>query len=393
MVKNTEKIEASLMLGSYFETLGYKNGSWEFNYQSKTDSFTKFMEIWTYLLHHYLILGGSNYINIKDWNSSDDTILILATAKAVVNGGGEDNYKKEYVDSFDLLLDEKRASGINTIDTIKLLKRGATLKSLPSNSNMGGNGAAIRTGPIGLKWYKNIEKIIEESICASRLTHNYYLGFLGGMVVALFTGFAMNNIPAWKWTEELIKLYTNKTIHKFLPGYSESSNNQDLEGLDEFMGYWKRYQETRISKLKYKNSLDTFVYPTDRTEYLMGFYPNPKVKSMVLSGQSLKKLSWDWNRLGGTGLDSCIYALDCLLMSMQTPNSKLIDLDNVEYSWDSFMTLVSIHPGDSDSTGAIGGTWFGALNGFGGFDKGRVEQLEFYKELKKVSDKIAQVKV
>lgn len=384
MVKISEKIEASIMLGSYFETLGYKNGSWEFNYQSKTDSFSKYMEIWTYLLHHYLILGGPNSINLKDWNSSDDTILIIGTGEAVIKGGGEDNYKKELIDSFDLLLDEKRASGINTIDTIKLLKRGATIKSLPSNSNMGGNGAAIRTGPIGLKWYKNIEKVIEESICASRLTHNYYLGFLGGMVVALFTAWAINGIEPWKWPEELIQLYSNKTIHKYFP------ENQELEGLDEFMGYWKRYQETRISKLKYKNSLDTFIYPTDRTEYLMGFYPNPKVKSMVLSGQSLKKLTWDWNRLGGTGLDSCIYALDCLLMSMQTPNSKLIDLDRIEYSWDTFMTLVSIHPGDSDSTGAIGGTWFGALNGYGGFDKERAKELEFYKELKKVSIKLSE---
>ena len=119
----------------------------------------------------------------------------------------------------------------------------------------------------------------------------------------------------------------------------------------------------------------------------MGFYPNQKVKSMVLSGQSLKKLSWDWNRLGGTGLDACIYALDCLLMSMQTPNSKTIDLDNIQYSWDTFMTLVTIHPGDSDSTGAIGGTWFGALNGYNGFNTERIKELEFYKELKKISIK------
>ena len=64
---------------------------------------------------------------------------------------------------------------------------------------------------------ENIEKVIEESICASRLTHNYYLGFLGGMVVALFTAWAMNGIPAWKWPEQLINLYTNKTIHKYFP--------------------------------------------------------------------------------------------------------------------------------------------------------------------------------
>ena len=387
MVNISEKIEASIMLGSYFETVGFKNGSWEFNYQTKTDSFNKYMEIWNYLLHHYLILGGSNSINIKDWNSSDDTILIITVSNGIINGGGELNYKKELIDSYDLLLDEKRASGINTIDTIKLLKRGATIKTIPSNSNMGGNGAAIKTGPIGLKWYKNINKVIEQSIIASRLTHNYYLGFLGGMVVALFTAWAVNGIPAWKWTEELIKLYTDKTIHKYFP------EDQDLEGLDEFMGYWKRYQETRISKLKYKNSLDTFIYPTDRTEYLAGFYPTQKIKSLVLSGQSLKKLSWDWNRLGGTGLDSCIYTLDCLLMSMQTPNSKTIDFDNVEYSWDTFMTLVTIHPGDSDSTGAIGGTWFGALNGYGGFNNKRIKELEFYEELKKVSIKLTELTV
>ena len=387
MVNISEKIEASIMLGSYFETVGFKNGSWEFNYQTKTDSFNKYMEIWIYLLHHYLILGGSNSINIKDWNSSDDTILIITVSNGIINGGGELNYKKELIDSYDLLLDEKRASGINTIDTIKLLKRGATIKTIPSNSNMGGNGAAIKTGPIGLKWYKNINKVIEQSIIASRLTHNYYLGFLGGMVVALFTAWAVNGIPAWKWTEELIKLYTDKTIHKYFP------EDQDLEGLDEFMGYWKRYQETRISKLKYKNSLDTFIYPTDRTEYLAGFYPTQKIKSLVLSGQSLKKLSWDWNRLGGTGLDSCIYTLDCLLMSMQTPNSKTIDFDNVEYSWDTFMTLVTIHPGDSDSTGAIGGTWFGALNGYGGFNNKRIKELEFYEELKKVSIKLTELTV
>jgi ADP-ribosylglycohydrolase len=52
------------------------------------------------------------------------------------------------------------------------------------------------------------------------------------------------------------------------------------------------------------------------------------------------------------------------------------------------MTLVCIHPGDSDSTGAIGGAWFGALNGFGNFDKEKIKNLEFYKELKKVSDKL-----
>jgi ADP-ribosylarginine hydrolase len=381
MVKITEKIEASIMLASYFETVGFKNGVWEFNYQMNTNNFSLFVEIWANLFHNYFILGGPSFINVKNWNSSDDTLMIIATADAIIKGGGEENYRKEYIDIFDLLLDEKRASGLNTIDTIKLLKRGATINKIPSSSNMGVNGAAMRTGPIGLYWYKDYDKVIEESICASRLTHNYYLGFLGGMVVALFTAFAMNDVPTWKWAEELIKLYDNQTIKKYFP------EDQDIEGLNEYIGYWKRYQETRIRKLKYKNSLDSFIYANDRIEYLVGFHPNKKIKSMVLNGQSLKKLVWDWNRFGSSGLDACIYAYDCLLMSIQTPGSNIIDFDNIIYSWDTFMSLVCIHPGDSDTTGAIGGTWFGALNGYAQFDKERVKQLEFYKELKKVSDK------
>jgi ADP-ribosylglycohydrolase len=382
MVKNNEKIEASIMLASYFETIGFKNGIWEFNYRTVTDTFAKYMDVWAFILHHYMIIGGPSSINVSGWNSSDDTILMIATALAVVDGGGEDNYKKQYINCFNLLADEKRVSGINTIETIKLLKKGATIKTLPSNTNMGGNGAAIRTGPIGLKWHKNIEKVIEESICASRLTHNYYLGFFGGMVVALFTAFAMNNIPPWKWAEHLIELYNNKTIHKYFP------KEQNIDDVDEYFSYWKKYQEIRIPKLKYKNSLDTFIYPSDRTEFLAGFFPSPKIKLMVINGENLKKMSWDWNKIGSSGLDSCIYAFDCLLMSMLSPGTKDIDFNNVQYSWDAFMTLVAIHPGDSDSTGAIGGTWFGALCGFSNFDKDRIKQLEFYKELVRVSDKL-----
>ena len=381
MVKINEKIKASLMLASYLETVGFKNGAWEFNYKIPTNDIIKYTRVWTIMLHHFLILGGTSKIDITNWNASDDTILILATAKAIILGGGESNYTQQYIHYYDLLLDEKRASGINTISTIKLLKKKYEIKTLPSLDNMGGNGASMRTGPIGLKLYMNIDKLIEESIKASRLTHNYYLGFLGGMVTALFTGFAMNNIKPWEWCDKLIELYNTKVIHKHYP--KEAPHK--ISDLDEFMGYWKRYSETRISKLKYKNTLDSFIYPEDRTEYLMSYYPNSKIKSMVLKGASLKTLTFDWNHLASTGLDSCIYAYDCLLMSINTPNSKTIDFNNVEYSWDTFMTLVAIHPGDNDTTGSIGGTWYGALLGFDGIDKSRMNQLEFYDELEQIS--------
>jgi ADP-ribosylarginine hydrolase len=372
-----EKIEASLMLSSYFETIGFKNGSWEFNYRYNIKTVHEYTSIMSTLLNHYLILGG-NMIDITGFNSSDDTILLIATAEAVIEEGGLEMYKKYYVDNYELLLDEKRASGEITLSSIKLLKQ----NRLPSiKETMGGNGAAMRTGPIGLRWYKDYDKVIEESIVASMLTHNYYIGFLGGMVVALFTSFAMNNIKPWKWIDSLLSLYDS--IKKYYP------KEHNIEDLDVYISYWKRYKETRLSKLKYKNSLYFFIFPEDRAEYLLGFSPIPKIKNMVMKGQRLNHLTNEWSMMARTGIDTCIYAYDCILMSLQSPNNKVLDFDDITYNFNTFMTLVCIHPGDNDTTAAIGGTWIGALLGYADvFDKSNLKKLEFYKELKKVSDKM-----
>lgn len=358
--------QASILLASYFETIGFNNGKWEFNYNIESKNINSYNEIWLNLLHHFLILGGPNHINITNWNASDDTIMILATARAVIDGGTEKNYTKYYLDVYDLLHDQKRVSGINTIDSLKLLKKGL---KIPIKLNMGGNGAAMRTGPIGLKWKDDEEKIIEESIISSQLTHNYFIGFLGGMVCALFTSYAINKINPLEWIDKLILLYNNKTIHKFYPV------QHDIDDLDFFMSYWKRYNEIRIPKIKYKTSLDTFIYPSDRTEFLLGFFPNENIRDKVIKNQSLKKIENLWGRIGSTGLDSCIYAFDCLLMGLN--------------SIESFITLVAIHPGDNDTTAAIGGMWWGALNGYKDFDTSRLKQLEFYNELIEISDKFS----
>ena len=73
---------------------------------------------------------------------------------------------------------------------------------------------------------------------------------------------------------------------------------------------------------------------------------------------------------------------------MNSDGTKTLDFDNITYNFNTFMTLVSIHPGDSDTTAAIGGTWFGALLGYDIFDVSNLKKLEFYEELKKVSNKI-----
>jgi len=387
MVEINEKIEASLMIASYLETIGFKNGYWEFNFNIDIKDKNMYLKIWTYLYHNFMILGGSN-IDVTHFNSSDDTILILATCKAVIENGGEKIYTKKYLDYFDLLSQDKRGPGVTTINSLKLLKQGVVINTLPITSKMGGNGAAMRTGPIGLRWYKNIEKVIDESIIASKLTHNYYIGFLGGVITALFTAFAMNNIEPWKWCDKLIKLYDDKIIHK----YYLKDKKHKLEDLDNFIGYWKKYKETRLSKIINKNTSTNFIYPGERTEFILGFSPDSKIKKQLSEGKhfdNIENISWD--KIGATGLDCCIYAYDCLLLSMNTPGSTKIDFNNISYSWDSFVALVAIHPGDSDTTAAVGGTWYGALLGYSGVDPNRMKQLEFYQEIKKVSNNLKEI--
>jgi ADP-ribosylarginine hydrolase len=385
MVQLQEKIEAALMLSSYFETVGFNNATWEFNYRLEVFDIRKYINMLNTMVQHFLILGGASNINVKQWIASDDTILILAIAEAASNGGGEDNYIKSLITYYELLKNTKRVSGNKTLESINKLEKGYKLKNIEVSSSMGGNGAAIRTGPIGIKWSNNIEKVIEQSILSSRLTHNYYLGFLGGMVTALFTAFAINNIDPWLWCDELIALYNKKIIHKYYP--TEACHN--INDLDIYMGYWKRYKELRINKIEFKNTLENCIFILDRIDFLLGFYPDKKIKEITLKGDSLKEFkNFNWGKIGASGLDVCIYAYDCLLMSMTTPGSVNLDMNNILFSFDSFLTLVSIHPGDNDSTGAIGGFWYGALLGYKGIDKNRMKELEFYSTLLKISKQL-----
>ena len=108
---------------------------------------------------------------------------------------------------------------------------------------------------------------------------------------------------------------------------------------------------------------------------------NPILKKSYKKGISL-------NLIGSSGLDSVIFAYDCLLLSIIPKENYTIDLNNIEYSWDSLVFFGCLHIGDTDSTGIIIGSWFGALNGYGDFNINKIKELEFYKELKELSDKL-----
>ena len=79
-----------------------------------------------------------------------------------------------------------RLYGHTTNNILDIYKRTGKIKR-DYNPLGGGNGAAVRTAPIGLIYYKpeKIHELIHYSITTSKLTHNNAIGYLGGLTKAL----------------------------------------------------------------------------------------------------------------------------------------------------------------------------------------------------------------
>lgn len=362
------KVEGCLYIASFLETFGYFNSKWEFNYGNKIDTINEGNIMNYFFIYHYTMLGGIDKIDINTLNSSDDTILLLATCEAVNNGGGELNYINSYLKYYELLKENKRSSGNATLSSLEKIRLTKSIKSIEYSTSHGGNGCAIRTAPIGLKYYEDYDKVCEEALIASLVTHNYPIGYLGGIISALFTAYAINNINPFEWSKNLIKLYKKNFFIKLISKYSKK--NVEIEINDYFL-WWEKYNELRLSKMKYRN-LPIFINPKNKFEDLLNYTPIKYHNKMR-----------GYENIGMTGLESVIIAYDNLLLSTIPDNNLNVDINNPEFNWYTLFFNNVFFFGDNDSIGAISGAWYGALLGIDKFPLDKIKELEFYQELKK----------
>jgi hypothetical protein len=101
------KIEASIILGSYLDTIGFKNGEFEFNNNLKANTPCQASAISYILTYHYFILGGINKMSLLNLKASDDTLLLLSIGYAVLKGGGELNYINEFINWYPEISNKK----------------------------------------------------------------------------------------------------------------------------------------------------------------------------------------------------------------------------------------------------------------------------------------------
>ena len=339
-----KRYEAAMVLSGVGDALGYKKGDWEFCRVG-------------YMIHEQLQeMGGVNSISVcKDnWPVSDDTVMHIATGKALVpETSGEvkeelySRLAREYIECMKLMVG--RGPGVTSVTHTKLLDpEKADGHVIPFNERGGGCGAAMRAMCIGLRYPDpaDLQELICVSIESGRMTHHHPTGYLGALAAALFTSFAIQGKPLISWGCDLVN-----TLPKALEYVCET--NREVEQNKKAWGYfgkrWKQYLEERgISDGKSRPKF-AVPYGVDERD---DFY---------------KKYSY-YNGCGGhSGHDAPMIAYDALL--------------GFNGTWTDLCNRAMFHGGDSDSTGVIAGCLFGAMFGYKGVRRCNYSNLEFREEL------------
>ncbi|XP_052785476.1 ADP-ribosylhydrolase ARH1-like [Mya arenaria] len=334
-----DKYQAAMVLSAVGDSLGYKNGDWEF---CKSGS----------RIHKEVRrIGGieSIHVTLPYWPASDDTVLHIATAKALVAQKRDTNKEVLYsklAEQYKVSMQDmgERAVGPTTESACHLLDpwRPGGYK-LPFNHKGGGAGAAMRSMCIGLRYPKpeQLDDLIEVSIESGRMTHHHPTGYLGSLASALFTSYAIQRKHIHAWGYGLMQ--TLPRAQEYIKSRNEYVRD-NMREWNYFKTAWARYLNLR----RIEDGISGARFPQEYgVETRDDFY------------HSLSFNGW----AGSSGHDAPMIAYDAILRCGP--------------DWRQLCNTAIFHGGDSDTTGAIAGCWYGALYGFDSVPSNNYKDVEF----------------
>eukprot|EP00667_Euglena_gracilis_P007338 EG_transcript_7404 len=358
-----ERVLAAVLCSAVGDAIGYRNGQWEFCYSG--------VKIHQQLAKQFHSVNGIK-VTKEDFRLSDDTIMSIATSEALLAAFPRNSQARftdpTFTDDLDRLMQSfadhyvrsmedmaGRGPGPMTVSSCRRLKGGTPWNRMPFNKAGGGCGGSMRAAPIGLQLFGESRRpwLVAVGIEAGRITHAHPTGFLGSLAAAAFTAFALEGVaPAdWgcKFLAEVIPLATEylKTTRDW--GLVEPAMAPFLRKLS---GYLK------LRGIQAPGGTPAWPTPFGPAER-DAFYTS---------------LSYDgWG--GASGDDSVIIAYDAVL--------------GCGGSWEEFLLRGALHGGDSDSTGTIGGAFFGALYGLRSVPAAHYTAMEYHDRLVRVADAIS----
>jgi ADP-ribosylglycohydrolase len=128
-------------------------------------------------------------IQSGEWLFTDDTVMGIGVYNTLAAYGeiNQNQLAKTFADNY--LLDDYRGYGGTAHAILKDIGAGKHWREVSSNvfDGMGsmGNGAAMRSGPVGAYFADNVEKVIAQASLAAAVTHAHHEAVAGAVAVAL----------------------------------------------------------------------------------------------------------------------------------------------------------------------------------------------------------------
>lgn len=351
-----ENIEACLILGSYMDTIGYNNGKYEFNFNENIFTDNDAYDMWIRIITDFF----SNEHDISKMKSSDDTIMMIHTGFVMLNDNIQPiTFINQYIKAYKDLIKKERGNGNRLMASLEYFNKfgikGYNDKYMDTG---GGNGAAMRAATIGIRFYNNIDKIMDYTISDGKITHNNPYGYLGSMCVGLMISYAINMIDPKEWIKNILEIYNNN-IHFKKIKQQILSKEHSFE-FNNFFVILEQFQNRNIveNKLEQKEIFNIM------KKYEPAYDNN------------------DYSVYGQSGLGLIIAVMFCILNCVKYNKKKYI------VNFKKSLIFSSLCFGDSDTIGMIVGNIIGIMSGYKYIKNINFKKLEFYDEIKLLSKKI-----
>ena len=364
-----ERYEASVLLGVVGDKIGFGNGDMEFFgseilKNTPAERMRRVAEhLSTTIWLKTIAQGGISGLNMAQLNTSDDTALFEANLRALLSSKPLIKaVEEEYIAAF-ANVDEMvnvRYAGAQTVKSIQKVKDGKEWQKFPYDPRAGGSGGAMKSMAFGLAFHKlsDLPKLISASVDSCLITHPNGVAVMGSIASAFFTACAINNVPPTKWVFELIKLIETNKIQNYIKTIRSEESSSYLKDVDAFKIKLQTYIEDNFEDGEYK--IDTThprsTDPGARMTYFHDAFSLVKHRYFPGAGSD----------------DSIIIAYDSLLIAGP--------------SFEKLVYYSMLHMGDSDTTGILAGSWYGAIYGFKNVPSNILDTFddkEKYKEIAK----------
>jgi ADP-ribosyl-[dinitrogen reductase] hydrolase len=146
---------------------------------------------------------------------TDDTAMTICLAESLIEKGFDIKdqflrYKKWLMEGYATPFGDKAYGvGQNTLRQLLTVDPDNLPTKLEHKENQGGNGALMKCSPIGLRYYKDENELVEKTIASAIITHNNEIAVWCCIAHNLFISYSLKGYSKETFIERFLSSYQN----------------------------------------------------------------------------------------------------------------------------------------------------------------------------------------